>query len=270
MKALISDLDGTLLPHNGQFTPETLASLKEGEEKGITRIIATGRSLFATHKVLPEDFPIDYLIFSSGAGILDWKTKQLLFTRGLKQVETVDIARYLWNYNINFTIQQEIPHNHFFYYTDFYPVHPDFKHRLETYAAFGTKIERLSDIKTGATQFIFIIDPQKLHLIEKIRKELNKYSIVRSTSPIDNHAVWIEIFPAFVNKGQSALHLLSCLQIHPQECAGIGNDYNDVDFLDICGASYLVENAPHRIKPHYKTVASVQNNGFSEFFKLLF
>lgn len=268
-KAIISDLDGTILPHGGQISSATVKALEQAGEQGILRIIATGRNLFAARKVIPDTLPIDYLVFSSGAGIMRWNDKKIISAHHLSRQETVELAEYLWNYNINFTIQQEIPNNHHFYYTDLYPLHDDFRHRIETYRQFGTCIGTTGEIQTGATQLIMILDPIQLHLLEQVRNDLKNYSVIRSTSPVDNRAIWLEIFPQGIHKGSACASLLQGLSISPADCAGIGNDYNDVDFLDICGQAYLVANAPQRLKPHYKSVASDKDGGFTEFMNQL-
>lgn len=269
VKGIITDLDGTILPRNGQISPEIINAFCECGKNGIIRIIATGRNLFAARKAIPDNLPIDYLVFSSGAGILRWADKKIIFFSHLSLQETQEIAAYLWNYNINFTIQKEIPNNHHFYYTNLYPVHEDYKHRIELYHEFGSSIEMIDDIKTGATQLIMILDTLQLNLLQQVRANLDQYSVIRSTSPIDNRAIWLEIFPFGINKGTVCQNLLTELGIHANECAGIGNDYNDVDFLDICGQAYLVANAPKRLKPHYKSVASDRDGGFIEFIRSL-
>lgn len=265
IRAFISDLDGTILPKGGTISSENLSAFQKAGQKGIQRIIATGRNLYSALQALPPGFPIDYLIFSSGAGILRWPDQQILFTRHLSQQAAQEIARYLWKYNINFTIQQTIPENHYFYYTEIYPLHEDYKRRVTAYQSFGSLIYSPDDIKSEATQFVVILDAQHIRLLEKIRKDLFPYSVVRSTSPIDAKAIWIEIFAQDINKGTTSLRLLKQLDISPQDCAGLGNDYNDVDFLNLCGTSFLVRNAPFRLKSYYKSVASDRNNGFTEF-----
>lgn len=265
IRAIISDLDGTLLPKGESISTETMKAFERAGANGCLRIIATGRNLYSALKVLPPHFPIDYLVFSSGAGILRWADQKMLFTQHLHEKETRDIAGYLWEYNINFTIQREIPDNHYFYYTNLYPIHEDYKQRLAHYESFGTLISSPGDITGQVTQFVMILDAIQLRLLEQIRNDLTRYSVVRSTSPIDNKAIWLEIFSPGINKGTTCQQLLNNLSISNEECAGLGNDYNDVDFLDICGQAFLVKNAPHRLKPHYKSVASDRNNGFSEF-----
>lgn len=267
MKAIITDLDGTILPQGENISTSTLHTLEQLGAEGIIRIIATGRTLFAARKFLPDNFPIDYLVFSSGAGIMRWRDKKILAAHHLKPEEARYIADYLWNYNINFTIQQEIPDNHYFYYTDIYPRHTDYQRRVEKFQEFGTVIQQTSEIKTAATQVILILEPIQIKLIEKIKTDLSRFSVIRSTSPFDHKAIWLEIYPPDINKGSTCQELLRLLNLTGRDCAGLGNDYNDVDFLDICGQAYLVQNAPERLKPHYKSVASDRNNGFTEFIR---
>lgn len=264
-KAIITDLDGTILPLGGQISAETLGTLKLLGTKGILRIIATGRTLFAARKFLPDNFPIDYLVFSSGAGIMRWKDKKIIYTRQLSLAETRHIADYLWNYNVNFTIQREIPDNHHFYYTDIYPAHSDYLRRLEKFREFGTLISSSEDISSASTQFVMILDALRLKWIDTIRKDLHRFSVIRSTSPLDQQAIWLEIYPSGVNKGTTCQFLLESLQLTNEDCAGIGNDYNDIDFLNMCGAPFVVDNAPERMKSAYNTVASDIENGFCKF-----
>lgn len=264
-RAIITDLDGTILPRKGKISPATLQAFREAGKKSCQRIIATGRNLYSALQVLPPDFPIDFLVFSSGAGVMRWSDRKLLAAHHLSRQDARHIARYLLDYNINFTIQRQIPDNHYFYYTDLYPLHEDYRRRLAAYESFGTLISSPDDIQGETTQFVMILDALQIRLIERIRQDLQAYSVVRSTSPMDNKAIWLEIFAPGINKGSTCRQLLSQLQINSSECAGLGNDYNDVDFLEICGTSYIVANAPQPLRKQYKTVKTDREEGFSEF-----
>ncbi|MCC8173303.1 MAG: Cof-type HAD-IIB family hydrolase, partial [Odoribacter sp.] len=194
IKVIITDLDGTILPRKGEISEKTIEAFHHLGNRDIGRIIATGRTLHTVKEVINKDFPLDYLIFSSGTGILNWKTGEFLHTFHIPCIEARHIADYLWDNNINFIIQQAIPDNHYFYYTDNYPVHSDYKRRVEKMAEFGTCISSSDEIKSDCTQFIIILNPIHLQLIEKLKKDLSSYSIVRSTSPMDNKSIWIEIY----------------------------------------------------------------------------
>lgn len=265
IQAIITDLDGTVLPRGGNISPTDAEAFHRAGTHGVVRIIATGRNLYSVRNILPDDFPADYLVFSSGAGIMRWQDKKMMTTWQLSEVETREIASQLWDYNINFTIQKEVPENHCFYYTDMYPLHEDYKRRIENNKDFGTLIECTGDIRGGATQLILILDEIHIRLLEQLRGQLSRFSVIRSTSPIDNKAVWIEIFGQGVNKGNACEYLLNRLQVPYSACAGLGNDYNDIDFLERCGQAFMVENATYRQKSAFKTVAADAKNGFAEF-----
>lgn len=148
IKAIITDLDGTLLPRGGSISSGSLEAFRLAGNKGCIRIIATGRNLYSALKILPAGFPIDYLVFSSGAGTLRWSDHRLLSAHHLSMSETREIASYLWEYNINFTIQREIPDNHYFYYTTLYPIHPDYQKTPGHLPAFR-KPDRITGRHTG-------------------------------------------------------------------------------------------------------------------------
>lgn len=266
IKAIIIDLDGTTLPRGwNSISKENKEALEEAGRQGITRILATGRSVFSFQNALPEGLPIDYMVFSSGAGIMHWNDKRLIGTRELSSEATIEIASMLWKYNINFTIQQPIPDNHHFYYRNTSPLHEDFRRRIENYPGLGTPIQSIQDIRGEATQFLVILDASQIQLHGEIQEKLSGYSVIRSTSPIDNQAIWTEIFAPNVNKGTSCQILLDQLGIRYAECAGLGNDYNDIDFLERCGYPYIVANAPEPLRAKFNNVTNDTDNGLAEF-----
>lgn len=266
VKAIIIDLDGTTLPRNRHGISEAnREALEEAGRRGITRILATGRSVFSLNNSLPEGLPVDYMVFSSGAGIMRWQDRKILTTRELSPEETLDIAACLWKHDINFTIQQRIPNNHYFYYRNISTLHEDFRRRIEKYPNLGTPIQDMSEIQDGATQFLVILNAEQIELHGDIRQELPAYSVIRSTSPIDNQAIWTEIFAPGVNKGTSCQILLDQLDIRYEECAGLGNDYNDIDFLERCGHPFVVSNAPESLRSRFEDVPTDIEDGLAIF-----
>lgn len=69
----IMDFDGTLLRSDRTVAAEGLVALRQLGELGIIRAIATGRSLFSFNTVPLSDLPLDFVIFSTGAGILQYR-----------------------------------------------------------------------------------------------------------------------------------------------------------------------------------------------------
>ena len=262
-KIVITDLDGTLLHPQHQISDKDLQSLKLLGENKIYRIIATGRSLYSLNKVIPADFPIDYLIFSSGSGILNWKTKEILHAQSLNTDEVVIIANFLIKMNIDFMIQKPIPNNHHFVYSQTGNQNPDFFRRIKNYKRFAQPFTSEPEKFGDACQFVVIIR-KDISVYEKIKKNLSQFKVIRTTSPLDGNSIWVEIFPQTVSKGLASEWLCQRLECDPAAIVGIGNDYNDIDLLNWTQHSFVVENAPHELKQKFEITDSNVNSGFTK------
>ena len=269
LKMVVTDLDGTLLNPQHQISDKDFRSLKLLGENKIYRVIATGRSIYSLNRVIPADFPIDYLIFSSGSGILNWNTKEILHAQSLNSNEVVIIANFLTKMNIDFMIQKPIPDNHNFVYHHTGRENPDFFHRIKNYQKFAKPL--ISDPKEfgNASQFVAIIQ-KDVSIYEYIKNKLCQFKVIRSTSPLDGNSIWIEIFPKTVSKGAATAWLCQRLECNPADIIGIGNDYNDIDLLNWTQHSFVVENAPHELKQKFEITDSNINSGFTKAIQLKF
>lgn len=263
IKMVVTDLDGTLARSDAQICPVDIETLSKLGGMGICRVIATGRSLFSARKVLDGNFPIDYLVFSSGAGIMNWKTKEIINEEHLP-VETVRfVARILTEQRIDFAIQDPIPNNHRYSYVSFNPDNEDFNRRLELYQE-HTRPLVTAEI-AEASQLIAILgeDPIEFDLLKQ-KFSPEQVKIIRATSPLNGRSIWMEFFPPHVSKSFGIGFLCKKLQIDTMQTVGIGNDYNDIDLLKFCQHSFVVANAPEELKQLYPVVASNDMNGFTD------
>jgi HAD superfamily hydrolase (TIGR01484 family) len=227
----------------------------------VIRVIATGRSLYSANKVLDENLPIDYLLFSSGAGILKWRDKKIIKDAALNSDEIKYINNYLLDLNADFMLHQPIPDNHQFCYHDNGNHNPDFDKRLQFYSEFSCSFKENNFNYKSACQYVVIIPDHSINY-ESIANDLNKFSVIRTTSPLDKKTLWIEIFPANVSKSYSASWLCNRLGLDKSCVLSIGNDYNDLDLLEWAGQSYVVENAPDDLKQKFKLTKSNHESAF--------
>lgn len=264
-KAAVIDLDGTLLNDQRKVGLKDLLTLQELENKNIFRIIATGRSLFSINEVIPDDFPIDYLIFAAGAGIMNFKTKEILKTFFIPSEKVKKIARKLNLLKVDFQVRNKIPRSHKYYYKRYLKENPDFD-RLNSLYKNDIHLLKNYDELSDAARFIIISPDEKI--VNIIENEFPDFSIIRASSPIDNKSVWMEIYPPDVNKGSSLKFLCNVLNINLSETIGLGNDYNDIDFLNITNRSYVVENSPKILKETYLNTVSNNENPLTEVLKV--
>jgi hypothetical protein len=261
---VMTDLDGTLLHSEGTFSAANLAVLQALGRQRILRCIATGRSLYSALRVLPPTFPIDYLIFSSGAGIVEWPTQQLLVAHHLSRTEVAAVVRLLTEVRLDFMVHRPIPDNHYFAYQSTGRDNPDFVRRCQRYRDFATPFTAASQCETACQ--VLAIDPRdgpRSHY-ESVKQQLPELKVIRSTSPLDGRSTWIEIFPPAVSKGRAGAWLARQHKLAPDHVLALGNDYNDLDLLRWAGQSFVVSNAPADLKQQYRSVRSNNDDGFAE------
>lgn len=263
IKMLITDLDGTLLDDKGKLSEENFATLRRLGKEEVVRVVATGRNYVSFLRLKLEDFPIDYLVFSSGAGIMDLKTKEILHNSYIPMVEVSMIIKVLMNLNISFMVHDIVPDNHRFLFHDSGQTGTDFHKRIEVYRDYAWPLRIDPPNYSNACQVLAIITSQ-IELLEDLRDKLNLFRVIRTTSPLDGKSMWVEIFPHDVSKGHAVSWLCKKLGISEKECVGIGNDYNDLDLLETVGFPFVVENAPVELKQLFPVCKSNNDHGFSD------
>lgn len=266
IKMVVTDLDGTLFDNNTKVSNTDLNTLKELGEKGIIRVAATGRSLYSAKQALSNNFPIDYLVFSTGSGIMDWSDKKMLYEYRLPGKDVEYISNKLIERKINFSIHPPIPDTHCFLYYLSGTDGSDIIELIKLYKDYVSEIN-LKEIKyTDATQIRAVL-PYDVDNFEQVSKLFGHLKVIRATSPINPAYIWLEVFSAGVSKGNGLSFLCRNLNISNKSIVCIGNDYNDIDMLNFAKHSYWVANAANELTTMKNTnVLSATNlqSGFTE------
>lgn len=260
-KIVATDVDGTLFRSDRTVSDTDLQTLRNLHNKGVCTVLATGRSIWSFTNLAGPDFPVDYLVFSCGAGVMDWPKKEVIYKTGIDSAGIRKIKDYLSELSADYCIHDEIPDNHFFFPCRSGKLNPDFEKRVATYLPFEKKVD---DIKT-ATQFLAIF-PGSDHrqLIADADKALSDFRVIRSTSPVDNKSLWMEIFQEGVSKAAGISKIADIFGIMPQDIMAVGNDYNDIDMLSWAGQGFITSNSPAELKERYINVPSNNDNGFTK------
>jgi len=259
---VVTDLDGTLLHENRRISRTDVDTLGMLGEKGIIRVIATGRSPYSARKVLEDDFPVDYLVFSSGAGIIDWNQKRLLDSYSLSAAEVKRAISLLLEMQSDFMVHEPIPDNHFFSYHRSGRKNPDFDRRVKLYREFATEIDFRGHCFRAACQIIAVEPSGRGNSAQKkVRRLLGGLNVIRTTSPLDKRSVWIEIFPKGVSKAHASERIRQRYGIGSDRTLGVGNDYNDLELLFWAAKAFLVGAAPEELRSGFRSLG--EKNGFS-------
>ncbi|MBF0210397.1 MAG: HAD-IIB family hydrolase, partial [Desulfamplus sp.] len=285
-KMFITDLDGTLFTDNKQISQLDFDSLEMLGKMGIIRVFATGRSLYSFQKAFEQigfdknsyaKLPVDYLVFSTGAGIMELTGEEtrediinlepkIIKKHSLTTDDVIHIADYFDSLKLDYMIHRPVPDSHYFIYKEHNEkedksLKSDFNLRVEIYQDFIKKIDYQGSVRDfgEATELLSIVPAQYGHkTADMIEQALSKFSVVRATSPLDGSSVWIEVFNKMVSKSRAISWLADEIGIKQQNVAAVGNDYNDLDMLKWAGHSFLVKNAPKELKDKLKNQEQFQ------------
>lgn len=258
--AIFTDLDGSLRCDQNGIHASDRARLVALGQQGIARIVATGRSLWVARKALEPDFPIDYLIFSSGAGVLDWHSQTLIYRADLSADQAQAALAVLRELELDGMIHQPVPENHAFGYFRQRGL-PDFEARLVRYSEFATPLP--ADWNQPCSQLLAITEASRTAALHaELQLRLPQLTVLRSTSPLDGSSGWLEIFPRQVSKSQTSAWLK--LQQGWLHTMAFGNDYNDADLLAWADQAYVTCDAPPELRARFTQVAAPAEAGFSQ------
>ncbi len=263
---VVTDLDGTLLRHDRSYDPRDLATLCDLGRRRVVRCIATGRNLYSARQVVPHDLPIDYLIFSSGAGMVGWPDGTLLERHLMSEEQVGRAFEVLRGLGLDFMVHEPVPENHRFAYHATGGGGEDFHRRIARYADFATPGDGRPFRASAGTQLLAVVEGgdagERAYLA--VRAQLSDLSVVRSTSPLDGRSTWIEVFSPQVCKSLAAARVARRHSIAPGLTLAVGNDYNDEDLLAWAGLGVVVAGAPQRLRTRFRCVGSNDDAGFSQ------
>lgn len=262
--SVVTDLDGTLLGPSRTICAADRQTLIELGDRGVLRVVATGRSLFSARTVLGADLPIDFLIHSSGAGTLSWPDQRPVRALHMAPPSALRLARELWDRDLDFMIHRAIPDNHRFAFRRSSRANADFERRLSQYSAHAEPLREPLQIAETMCQALVIESAPRADLYVQLTEALPEWSVLRATSPLDGCSTWVEIFPHGVCKSAAAGWLRDARGLNGTASLAVGNDYNDVDLLDWAEFGCVVGNAPEELRARYRSVASHDAAGFSE------
>jgi Cof subfamily protein (haloacid dehalogenase superfamily) len=270
----IVDLDGTLLTSERQIAPVDLTALYRLRKEGFLIAIATGRSNYSFGLLMEKlgytdqtsRLPVDYVIFSTGAGIMDFSGNKILKSFSLSPEDVRRASEYLELSGLDYMIHRPVPDTSHFFYSHNGSINPDFHRRLEMYSDFGTLLSpEALDTFGGATEVLCIVSDETGHdVAARVTADLNQCSVIKATSPLDGKSIWIEIFAPTVSKSQAVKWLSESIGLPQSTICAVGNDYNDEDLLHWAKQSFMVANGPPSLKALFQSVASNDDGGVSE------
>ncbi len=265
---LFTDIDGTLLNDKNKISKQNLQALQN--LKDTIKVAITGRNLYSARRVLPKNLNIDYLVFSNGAGIIKWKTSELIYAKNLPSKITTKIVNLLQALKITFTLHAPMPDAHVFYYHKGAHIPSDFYPRLELYKDFAKPFVNSDANYASSIVCMLSTDEKDFFALKKALIPFDsEISITRSTSPINHRNIWLEIYSRNINKGNAAKFLCDYLKIPHSQTIAIGNDYNDLSLLEFVKYPFVVDNSPGILKQKFPVTVHHNESAVAEVIRLM-
>ncbi len=251
---LVSDIDGTLNDKQFNLPPNNKEAITRFVKNGGYFTLCSGRNLASLKKHYDKLGLETPAIFSNGAGIYDFKTKEYIFLDTL----SVECEKMIL----------DIFKNHKFTQLTVFGI--DTIYLTKPTCFYGLAISVLdkldykfcksyNDLPTGMwTKASFFGSPSKVKKIQKLLKseKYNKYFDCFLTSRFT-----LEVVKSGVNKGSAVKKLTEHLNLMPQNVAAIGDYYNDVKMLESVAHPVCCGQAPDDIKSICEHVTCHCNDG---------
>ena len=262
IRAVFSDVDGTLLNSGHRVTPRTAEWIRKLGEMDIPFVIVSARSPSGIYPIMKRNGFRSALIAYSGALIMD-EDRNVLYNRQIPrelaaQIESFFISR---KYDMSWCI----------YSVDDW-ISPDRRDpriaREERIVEAQSREGTVEDLAPGAgvNKFLCICAPGTILEIEKeVKKNFPEVEAVKSSD------ILLEIMAKGISKADALERYCAHLGITPQETIAFGDNYNDVGMLEAAGISCVMGNAPEEILRRFPLhTADNDHDGIAEALEQLF
>lgn len=274
IKLIVSDMDGTLLKHNGGISKENIEAILYAKEKGADFAIATGRDYSSISKIMNAYGLSCMSILGNGAQFAS-KEGEVLSSAYFPKKQFKEVIKVFDDLNIHYMI---------FTTAGFFSTHdPDtvrdafierccvqFDRDIDEYKEQNDMpcmhLQQIKDVNDFLKSDIDIIKVEafslSIKLIEKAKDQLKHIDDIAYLSSFNDN---VEVTDVHAQKGMILEKVIERLQISKEEVMVLGDGYNDITMFERFPYSFAPENAETGIKElAYRVVSSCEDNGVAE------
>jgi len=272
---IASDLDDTIINRKNFICEDNYKAFNFIKSKNIPLVICTGKT-YCLSKKLCEETKSCYGIFGNGTHIVDLKTNKDIYSKLITRSEILSCIKIAKNYDLHihaYTKDGIITENLAFLdlrnYKMFksgilgenidFKIVPDIvdffqKNQPDIYKFV---ISGTGDLSTAKNEIL-----EENHLFVNTINKTGKYI----DSIIEKEYSYLDVIPFGLNKGTSLAYLCEYLKIPLNNVLAIGDNLNDLEFIQIAGIGVALNNSYPDLKEvaDYVTQKNVTEGGFSE------
>ncbi len=263
IKAIAFDFDGTLLNPNKELTPKTLEAVELLKERGISIILATGRSYRAMLPLQQQLKTHTPSINYNGAAVYDVTTGVAIHEVLLEE----EIARKIIAYGREYGL-----HTHGFRHERllFEVETPEITNYQNHVKFSGTKVDFDSYDSLEMTKMMYISDDKKTiaHIASLLEAEFGQriqhcYSL----------STYYEMTDGSVNKGRALSMVLEEIKVDQAQSMSFGDGHNDLPMLLFSEIGVVMANASEEVRKQtaYTALSNTEDgvaHFLDDFFKL--
>ncbi|NIZ19868.1 HAD family hydrolase [Entomospira culicis] len=266
-KIIFTDLDGTIVPESQIISDYTKEVITQVRKLGIPFILASGRANHSM-RTFHEALGLDEVMISYNGALID-VAGEAHYYQPLPEAVAQKLYRFAQEEKYYF----QFYHQDALYTLDSYAEHSAYlaysKNNRVALKTIAPDSELLQEALKSVTKWMFIEhDRVKLESIaEALAKLLPGEAAMSFTSD-----AYFEIYHHDVNKGNALLQVLKEYGLDASEALSFGDNFNDIELLEVAGMSYAMKNASPQVQARAKRVtsSSVDEDGVAKVLAELF
>lgn len=252
VKAIVLDIDGTLLTSNKEISEKTKVALIKAQEKGIKVILASGRPTSGMIKhveALKMNEYEGFIVSFNGSCVVDCKTKEVLFDQPIAKMDAKKVLEHMKNFDVipmickdNYMYVNDV-YNHILHLAD-----GDFN--IIGYEARGGNYllcekEDLADFVDFPLNKILIAGEAD-YLQEHY--QAMKAPFADRLSGVFSAPFYFEFTDRGIDKAKALNTVLPNYGIEAQEVIAFGDGHNDQSIVEFAGIGVAMGNAVPELK----------------------
>lgn len=252
IKAIVLDIDGTLLNTGKIISEKTKQALIAAQEKGIKVILASGRPTTGMLELAEQLEMTKYegfLVSYNGARVTDCLTKEVLFNQAMSIETGQAILEHLKNFDVIPMIDKE----DYLYVNDVYSGMldlPDGAFNIIEYEARGGnfKLSEIDDLAAFATfpinKILIAAQPEYLQKIAPaLHAPFDEIVTAAFSAPF-----YFEFTDKGIDKAKALNTVFSEMGIHSENIIAFGDGHNDRSIIEYAGIGVAMGNAVDALK----------------------
>lgn len=256
VKALVFDLDGTLLNSQKRVSRRTQEALMRCYQSGFTLFIATARPPRSVNKMIPKELlDCASAVFYNGAYVKDIDGKTMSDT--IPGTDSGELINFMCSRNETDAIS--IESEDILYALSDKTFAKNAKHMV-----LPPTVVSQPDFKRLPANKILLF-----HCSSNVRRYMMRYTNQLSIVETDSKEL-IQIMAKNVSKSRAVSALCKRMNISMNSVMSFGDDWNDLDLFQNCGYSVAMGNAEPDLKKYAKiTTASNDEDGVAQILEQL-